>query len=94
MSPGKGEESTMKPNKPAGNPARSALLASAIAAFSVPAYAQTYDENEQEVLDVVTVTGTRIQNQNVIAASPVTTIGGGRKGRRFYLCQSSTDRPS
>lgn len=51
----------------------SVLAVSVLTALSGPVLAQ--DDDDQEVIDVVTVTGTRIQNQNVIAASPVTTIG-------------------
>lgn len=65
----------MKITTPAGRHARTAIFASVFAVLSAPVHAQTDDENDEDVLDVVTVTGTRIQNQNVIAASPVTTIG-------------------
>lgn len=54
---------------------RCALLATAFALAANPAFAQDTDDDEEEVLDMVIVTGTRIHNQNVIAASPVTTIG-------------------
>ncbi|MDX1517556.1 MAG: TonB-dependent receptor plug domain-containing protein, partial [Woeseiaceae bacterium] len=64
----------MKSYKSARRFARSAVLASAIAALCAPVYAQD-DEDDEDVIDVITVTGTRIQNQNIIAASPVTTIG-------------------
>jgi len=47
------------------------LAVGALGALAMPAIAQ----EEGEELEEVVVTGTRIQNQNVIAASPVTTIG-------------------
>jgi len=46
------------------------ILAAAISVIGMPALAQDAEETIEEVV----VTGTRIQNQNVIAASPVTTI--------------------
>ena len=52
---------------------RNAVLAGAICALCSPVFAQ--DDGDAEQLEEITVTGTRIQNQNVIAASPVTTIG-------------------
>ena len=55
---------------------RSALLVGAISAICAPVLAQDQDD-EEEVLDEVIITGTRIQNQNIIAASPITTIGTG-----------------
>src|SRR5262245_29834610 len=45
-----------------------------IAAFSVPALAQ--DETRTEPSDVVVVTGSRIQNQDYVANSPLTTVSG------------------
>ena len=52
---------------------RNAVFAGAICALCSPVFAQ--DDSDAEQLEEITVTGTRIQNQNVIAASPVTTIG-------------------
>ncbi len=52
---------------------RSAVLTGVVAALTAPALAQD-EGNDEEVLDEVITTGTRIQNQNVIAASPITTI--------------------
>lgn len=54
---------------------RSAALASAIAAICSPAIAQDQQNEDEVVLDEVITTGTRIRNQNVVAASPITTIG-------------------
>jgi len=53
---------------------RSAVLAGAITAICSPVLAQDQDD-EDELLDEVVITGTRIQNQNIISASPITTIG-------------------
>ena len=55
-----------------GHRLRTAVCTGVMAALAAPALAQ---DDDDDVLDVVIVTGTRIQNQNVIAASPVTTIG-------------------
>ena len=52
---------------------RNAVFAGAICALCSPVFAQ--DDSDAEQLEEIIVTGTRIQNQNVIAASPVTTIG-------------------
>jgi outer membrane receptor protein involved in Fe transport len=53
---------------------RSALLAGAISALCLPVLAQ--DQNDEDIaLEEVVVTGTRIHSQNIIAASPITTIG-------------------
>jgi len=52
---------------------RHALLAGAVAAVCSPVYAQ--DTQGDEILEEIITTGTRIKNQNVIAASPITTIG-------------------
>jgi outer membrane cobalamin receptor len=49
------------------------VLAGAITALCAPALAQD-DADEAELEEIIT-TGTRITNQNVIAASPVTSIG-------------------
>ena len=62
----------MSSQRPVGYVLRSAVCAGVMAALAAPALAQ---DTDGDVLDVVIVTGTRIQNQNVIAASPVTTIG-------------------
>lgn len=52
--------------------AGSVLLGGALAGLTVPALAQ---EDEGAEVEEVVVTGTRIQNSNVVAASPVTSIG-------------------
>ena len=62
----------MNTHRTFGRLLRSTVLAGAIASLCTPVYAQ---EEDGEELEEVTVTGTRIQNQNVIAASPITTIG-------------------
>ena len=62
----------MKTNPRKGHLFRSAILASAIAAVCAPAVAQ--EQQDEEVIDEVITTGTRIKNQNVVAASPVTSI--------------------
>lgn len=64
----------MKNYPPVGRLLRSAVLAGAITAICSPALAQD-QADEDAVLDEVVITGTRIQNQNVVAASPITTIG-------------------
>lgn len=51
---------------------RSAVLAGIVGALAGPVMAQ--DDSEEKPLDEVITTGTRIHNQNVIAASPITTI--------------------
>lgn len=51
---------------------RSAVLAGAISALCTPALAQ--GDSDDKPLEEIITTGTRIQNQNVIAASPVTSI--------------------
>ena len=53
---------------------RTAVLAGAITAICSPALAQDTDADAQEIIDEVITTGTRIKNQNIIAASPITTI--------------------
>ncbi len=53
---------------------RSAIIAGTISALCMPAFAQDTDEDEESLEEIIT-TGTRIRNQNVIAASPVTSIG-------------------
>ena len=52
--------------------ARSALLAAVITAICSPVSAQ--EQQDEIVLEEIITTGTRIKNQNVIAASPITTI--------------------
>ena len=55
---------------------RTAVLAGAITALCAPAMAQ--DQNEEDSaarIEEIITTGTRIRNENIIAASPVTTIG-------------------
>ena len=64
----------MKDRQSIGRLWRSALLASAVAALCVPAVAQQQGDAEEFVLDEIITTGTRIKNQNIIAASPITTI--------------------
>ncbi|WP_405219780.1 TonB-dependent receptor domain-containing protein [Lentisalinibacter sediminis] len=52
------------------------LVAGAVTGLAIPATAQEDDGIEAgELIEEVVVTGTRIQDTNVIAASPVTTIG-------------------
>ena len=53
---------------------RSAMLAGAISALCAPALAQNDSEDEDAIEEIIT-TGTRIHNQNVMSASPVTSIG-------------------
>ena len=53
---------------------RSAILAASISALCMPAFAQDTGEEEDTLEEIIT-TGTRIRNANVIAASPVTSIG-------------------
>ena len=56
---------------------RSAVLVSAVAALCSPAMAQdnSGDSGDGAEIEEVITTGTRIRNENVVAASPVTTIG-------------------
>jgi len=63
----------MKQQRPRGHVWRAAVLASAVAAIAAPALAQ--NQGDEEILEEIITTGTRIKNQNVIAASPITTIG-------------------
>ena len=60
--------------RPFGYILRTAVCTGVMAALAAPTVALAQGD-EDDVLDVVIVTGTRIQNQNVIAASPITTIG-------------------
>lgn len=62
----------MKTNSKIGL-ARSALLAAGITAICLPVSAQE-QQDEEAALDEIIITGTRIRNQNIIAASPITTI--------------------
>jgi len=59
----------------AGRLLRSAVLAGAITAICTPALAQDSEGNDGLEIEEIITTGTRIRNQNVVAASPVTTIG-------------------
>ena len=57
-----------------------ALITSAVTAFALSAPIHAQDQNDPEaademLLEEVIVTGSRIRNPNVVAASPVTTIG-------------------
>ena len=63
----------MNKNPTFGYMLRTAVCAGVMAAIAAPTAALAQEDDD--VLDVVIVTGTRIQNQNVIAASPITTIG-------------------
>ena len=45
------------------------------AALGISSAAVAQNEGAEEALEEITVTGTRITNQNVVAASPITTIG-------------------
>ncbi len=63
----------MKRNPKLGRALRSAVLASAIAAICTPVAAQD-QADEGEALEEIITTGTRIKNQNVVSASPITTI--------------------
>ena len=63
----------MNIHRPFGYMLRTAVCTGVIAALAAPTV--TLAQEDDDVLDVVIVTGTRIQNQNVIAASPITTIG-------------------
>jgi outer membrane receptor protein involved in Fe transport len=64
----------MSNTRVAGRLLRSAVLASAITAMCAPALAQDDPGDGAEIEEIVT-TGTRIRNENLVAASPVTTIG-------------------
>ena len=64
----------MKTKRNVGHLFRTAVLASAIAAVCAPASAQDASTNDDDALEEIITTGTRIKNQNIIAASPVTTI--------------------
>jgi len=53
---------------------RSAVLAGVVAVLTAPALAQD-DDDDEGTLEEIIATGTRITNENVIAASPVMSIG-------------------
>lgn len=53
---------------------RTAVLAGAITAICTPALAQDAGEEELHIEEIIT-TGTRIRNENIESASPITTIG-------------------
>jgi len=53
---------------------RATILAGVISALCAPALAQDTGDDEERLEEIIT-TGTRIRNENVIAASPVTSIG-------------------
>jgi len=56
-------------------PSRKMLLLGAVcAAFSAPVYAQTDDGDEEEVLERITVTGSRVARVGLVAVSPITVI--------------------
>ncbi|HNP34749.1 MAG TPA: TonB-dependent receptor [Woeseiaceae bacterium] len=65
----------MKIQRSFGRRSRMTLLAGALALLCGAAQAQDDESDDDKSLEEITVTGTRIHNQNVIAASPVTTIG-------------------
>ena len=52
---------------------RSAVLAGAITALCAPVMAQDQDVEGAEIEEIIT-TGTRIRDENIVAASPITTI--------------------
>jgi outer membrane cobalamin receptor len=53
---------------------RSAILAGAVAALCAPAMAQQQSEDEDVAIEEIIATGTRIRDENIVAASPITTI--------------------
>ena len=53
---------------------RSAVLAGAVAALCAPATAQQQTEDEDVAIEEIVATGTRIRDENIVAASPITTI--------------------
>ncbi len=63
----------MRRNPKIGRVIRSAMLASAIAAICAPVAAQEAADDGEALEEIIT-TGTRIKNQNVVSASPITTI--------------------
>ena len=54
---------------------RVALMTSALSTLCLPVFAQDEKDDKEQVLEEIITTGTRIHNQNVIAASPITSIG-------------------
>ena len=64
----------MNNNPSIGRLLRSAMLAGAISALCVPALAQN-DSGDEAVLEEIITTGTRIRNENINSASPITSIG-------------------
>lgn len=66
----------MSNSRIAGRVLRSAVLVGTIAAFCAPALAQEQAADDDTIIiDEVITTGTRIKNENLVAASPITTIG-------------------
>jgi len=59
----------------AGRLLRSAVLAGAVTAICAPALAQDSGSDDGLEIEEIIATGTRIRNENIDAASPVTTIG-------------------
>jgi outer membrane receptor for ferrienterochelin and colicin len=53
---------------------RSAILAGVVAALCAPAMAQQQSEDEDVAIEEIIATGTRIRDENIVAASPITTI--------------------
>jgi iron complex outermembrane receptor protein len=51
---------------------RSAVLAGAVSALCAPVMAQ--DQSDDEQIEEIITTGTRIRDENIVAASPITTI--------------------
>ncbi|MEM7611571.1 MAG: TonB-dependent receptor [Pseudomonadota bacterium] len=59
-----------------GRAGRCALAVGVLSAITAPAFGQAEDDEDAiGTIEEVVVTGTRIQNTNVVAASPVTSIG-------------------
>ncbi len=52
----------------------SAALAAALAALCAPAMAQEQSDDDSAEIEEIITTGTRIRDQNIVAASPITTI--------------------
>lgn len=63
----------MKYKRTVGRFVRTAVLVGSVAAIGSPALAQDQNDNEETLEEIIT-TGTRIKNQNIIAASPITSI--------------------
>ncbi len=64
----------MKRHRAIGRQKTSATLAAAVAAICAPAFAQDANLGDEAEIEEIITTGTRIQNQNIIAASPITSI--------------------